>query len=689
MIRRLLFALVSPVALLPLLVFFPANTAKAVSTAPLVVEGLGNAAVPLDGTWQFHLGDDPSWASPSLDDSGWESISVDKPWGAQQHFNYTGYAWYRRHINFVPVAGANTQLALTLPVVDSVYTLYWNGREIGAQGKMPPRPVWPYVVADPSFPLGNPGSGVLAIRVWMAPYTSFGTGELGGLTGPPRAGGTGAISAFIEQKNYHWLRNNQYDLLLHFLYGTIALLGFLSWTRNRNQPAVFWMAVFAIAHTAGFFLVGFRLPLSFNFAIGWLQPVLSIEDFSLWFLLLHLLELNTNRRLWRLVQISAVISLAATIADGLLSTADWSGSSGHLIQTSDFVFTVLLTVFEIWPLILIAFAIRKRKQLSTASWMVAIFASLMQMIFVVRVAAEQGSRFTHWTWGDKLVSPLFTVNGNRFTPTILASTLLLIAIVYAVYRYSTEQNERQATLEQEYRSAQELQRVLIPETLPALPGFAVTSAYVPASEVGGDFFQVIPQPDASALIVLGDVSGKGLKAAMTVSLIVGTVRTLVEVMDDPAEILNGLNRRLLGRLKNGFVTCLVLRVDSNGRVTVANAGHLAPFLNAEEMNIPGDLPLGVVPTTHYQNSVAQLEVDDRLTLYTDGLVEARDATGEIFSFTRLKELIATRPDATKASEAAVSFGQEDDITVLTITRLATGVESTISLKAPELVGVEQ
>lgn len=680
----MLHALSSAVVLFPLVICLPPHAHAASPSQPLLVQGLGNATVPLDGTWQFHLGDDPAWASPSLDDSSWESISVDRPWGAQQHFNYTGYAWYRRHINFVPVAGANSDLALTLPLVDSVYTLYWNGHDLGTWGKMPPHPMWYYHVADPSFLLGKPQAGVLAIRVWMAPYTSFGTGKSGGLTGPPLAGSTDAIAAFIARKNYQWLRNNQYSFIMDFLYGIVALLGILSWIRNRNQPVVFWMAVFAIAHTLQFFLVGFRLPLSFNMAIGWLQPVLSLQDISVWFLLLHLLELNTNRRLRRFVQVSAIISVLATIADGLLSAADWSSAAAGLIQASDFAFTAIFTVLEIWPLILIAFAIHKR--LSVARWMVAIFASLTQMIFVIRVAAEQGSRYTHWTWGEKLTAPLFRVNGNPFSPTTVSATLLLIAIVYAVYRYSAEQNERQAVLEQEYRSAQELQRVLIPETLPALPGFAITSAYIPASEVGGDFFQVIPQPDGSALLVVGDVSGKGLKAAMTVSLIVGTLRTLVEVMDDPAEILNGLNRRLQGRLNNGFVTCLVLRLDADGVATIANGGHLPPFLNKQEMKLPGDLPLGVVATTHYTNTVTRLAVGDRLTLYTDGLVEARNASGEIFSFARLQELIATEPDATRASEAAVAFGQEDDITVLTITRLAVGVESTISLKAPELAG---
>jgi serine phosphatase RsbU (regulator of sigma subunit) len=172
---------------------------------------------------------------------------------------------------------------------------------------------------------------------------------------------------------------------------------------------------------------------------------------------------------------------------------------------------------------------------------------------------------------------------------------------------------------------------------------------------------------------------------MTVSLIVGTVRTLAEMFNDPAEILSRLNRRLHNRLQSGFVTCLILRLDLDGTCTFANAGHLPPFLNHHELNVPPALPLGLVASASYDETTIQLNIDDRLTLYTDGLLEARNPTGEIFSFERLQNLLATKPDAKQATDAAVSFGQDDDITVLTITRLATGVESTTLLEAPTLV----
>jgi serine phosphatase RsbU (regulator of sigma subunit) len=297
----------------------------------------------------------------------------------------------------------------------------------------------------------------------------------------------------------------------------------------------------------------------------------------------------------------------------------------------------------------------------------------------------QGSRFTHWTIGGKLTAPLFTINGIEFWPNTVASLGLLLAIIYAVYRYSREEMQRRQAIQQELRSAQELQQVLIPEELPSLPGFALTSSYRPAQEVGGDFFQIIPLDTKSAIIVIGDVSGKGLRAAMAVALIVGAVRTLAESTASPAEILAGLSRRLHGRLRGGFATCVAMRLDADGSCTIAAAGHPAPYLNGREIELAGTLPLGINPDVVYAETTMQLQPTDYMVLYTDGLPEARTTAGELFSFARVSELLATKPDAARATEAAVSFGQEDDITVLTLTRLGVGEESRTRLIAPVLV----
>lgn len=173
---------------------------------------------------------------------------------------------------------------------------------------------------------------------------------------------------------------------------------------------------------------------------------------------------------------------------------------------------------------------------------------------------------------------------------------------------------------------------------------------------------------------------------MTVSLIVGSVRTLAKFVPRPGELLAELNQRLSGRLQGGFTTCLALLLARDGRCVVASAGHPAPFLNERELTLPGALPLGILPGATYQETAFQLREGDHFSLYTDGLLEARKASGEIFSFERLDALFSTRPGAAEATEAAVRFGQNDDITVLTLTRLATGQQSTTQLTIPIFVG---
>ena len=104
----------------------------------LVIQGLGQGQIKLNGFWQFHTGDDPWWATPSFDDSRWEPITASDSWGNQGHSGYTGFAWYRRHLEISLAPGANTAYALLIPPVDDAYEVYWNGNLIGSYGKLPP-----------------------------------------------------------------------------------------------------------------------------------------------------------------------------------------------------------------------------------------------------------------------------------------------------------------------------------------------------------------------------------------------------------------------------------------------------------------------------------------------------------------------------------------------------------------------
>jgi hypothetical protein len=657
----------------------------------LLISELGKGTAPLDGPWQFHLGDNLAWAAPEAGDDarnvGWEQISPDKTWGAQGHPAYTGFAWYRKHVHLAPATDASPDFALFIRHIDDAYEIYWNGVLIGQHGRLPPHPEYPYSPPAQTFGLGPARDGVLALRVWKAPLTSFDSDQLGGLYAAPIVGSPAAIASMKAELDYGWLRSRQYYFGLQSLYGLVMGLSLLAWLRNRKQRVLLWMTVFSGAQTASLILVGLRIPFSFSFALGWLQPVLSAADVGLWFLLLYLLKLDENPRLARLTRQLAIISIATTGFDGLLTMLDWSTPwLATWVQSADGILTAIFTTAEAYPLILVAYALTKR--LDASRWLVAITACMAGMISVIRIAVQQGSRFTHWTLGTKIGAPIFTFNGNVFTAQTIANTLLLLAIIYAVYGYMRDSTRRASELEQEFQSARELQQVLIPETLPSLSGFAMTSAYRPAQEVGGDFFQIIPLEGdfkGSTLILLGDVSGKGLRAAMAVSLIVGAVRTLAKFAPNPADILSELNQRLCGRLQGGFATCLALRVAADGHCVMASAGHPSPFLNKKELKLPGALPLGIVLTTSYEEATFELKEGDHFALYTDGLLEARSASGEIFSFERLDALFSTRPDAARATDAAVTFGQDDDITVLTLTRLGSGEQSSTHLSAPRLV----
>lgn len=643
---------------------------SASTPSPIVIDGIGKGLVELSGPWQFHTGDNPAWAAPAFDDSRWERLTADNTWAAQGHAAYSGVAWYRIRLALNPAPGAGPDLALILHDVQDAYEIYWNGVLIGHNGQLPPHAVWYVNQPAQTFGLGDARTGLLALRVWKAVPSIDLAIDQGGLTSPPIVGGSRAISNLKDAWDYAWLRRQQLEFGLKSLFALVAMLSLIAWLRDRSQWYLFWITIYAIFPVIYLFVYEVRLPLP-NWVLGLGDGVQMIENISVWFLLLWLLDLHKDRRTVRFFGIFSLVVMSVSILQGFLAgiiDAHWTFGI--------FIFTIFRNSL---PFGLVVRAVRLHRRLEHSRWLVAIFACLQQM---VRIIEFIGSVNRHNGQGapvaDKLFEALFTLNGNPVNAGTLTDTLLLLSILYAVYRYSAENRQRQTILEQEFKSARELQQVLIPETLPKIPGFDLTSAYLPAQEVGGDFFQIIPLTGESTLVVLGDVSGKGLRAAMTVSLIVGAIHALANEGTSPARLLGQLNRRLHGRLQGGFATCIALRLSSTGACVIASAGHPGPFCNGKEMTLPGSFPLGLAAAAVYEEISLPLSVGDRLNIFTDGLLEARNPAGELFGFPRLETLFATNPTATQASEAAVAFGQDDDITVLTLTRLSTGQESTVA-----------
>ena len=367
--------------------------------------------------------------------------------------------------------------------------------------------------------------------------------------------------------NFHWLRSQQFRFALTSLYGLASILSFIAWLRDRKQRLLFWMAAYTLMPVLEVLLNGLRLPLSSYLAdVGHPDrdrhpgdlPVVPFALFASARCVPTAGAAGEDRRLCR----------RAYELFGRCSVVGHAFRYDPVaVQIADAVLTAFILPLELVPILLVLYAILKRQRLDSARWAVAIFALLSGTWYSFGNIVDQGVRFTHWTIGPSMRVPLFVVWGNSFGVQILLRTLLFLSIVYAVLRYSITNQRRQNNLEREFQNARELQQILVPETLPAIPDFTLTSAYRPAQEVGGDFFQIIPLEGAqqgSTLIVLGDVSGKGLQAAMTVSLIVGAVRTLAKFAPQPAQMLAEINERLHGRLQGGFATCIVLLLNPGG-----------------------------------------------------------------------------------------------------------------------------
>ena len=655
--------------------------AQQTSTSALKIDALGKGAAPLDGPWQFHPGDNPAWAEPDVDDAtghdGWEELKANAPWGAQTHANTEGYGWYRRHIDLTLAPGAPSDVALLIPAIDDVYELYWNGRPVGHLGSFPPHVDFQSAIPAQTYGLGPVRSGVLAVRVFKVPFASNDDGTAGGFEGIPIIGSPQAIATIKDSLDYKWLRGQQTRFAMTGLYGIVCLLSFFAWVRDRRQPLLLWMAVYAFMPTLELFLNGMRLQASFISTTALMQIVIQLREISQWYVLIHLLQLEDRAKLMRWIKIFAIGSIMAGAIDGSLGFF-YGSMAKATFQITDAFLTLLILPGEALPILLVVLAVARRRRLDSARWIVASIALLNDLTYAVSNISQQGERFTHWPLAGWLQNAHVTLFGNTIGLQLALRTALFLAIVYAVLRYAIDYRKRQNALEREYQNAKEVQQVLVPEALPAVPGFNLASAYKPAREVGGDFFQILPMDEGGALVVIGDVSGKGMPAAMTVSLLVGTVRTLAHYTQSPGEILTAMNYRMLNRSAGGFTTCLVVRVDRDGKLTIANAGHLAPYINGHELAVHGGMPLGLEATRSYAESTFMLRAEEQLTMLTDGVVEARNRHGELYGFER------TAGIAMRSAEAiailAREFGQEDDITVLTLSRIAA-----TEIREPELV----
>ena len=251
----------------------------------------------------------------------------------------------------------------------------------------------------------------------------------------------------------------------------------------------------------------------------------------------------------------------------------------------------------------------------------------------------------------------------------------------AMARQQQEAQERER-IEQELRVARLIQHTLLPKSLPDLEGYQIAAYYQSAREVGGDFYDFLRLPDGRLGLIVGDVSGKGVPAA----IMMATTRTLLRAayhLGSPGEILEQVNDALFPDIPpNMFVTCLAALLDSRtGRLQYANAGHDPPYIRhaagVSKLRATG-MPLGLMPNMSYEQKEITLQPGENILLYSDGLLEAHSPQREMFGFPRMQGHVSAHPEGASLIDSLLAelerftgedWEQEDDITLLTLQRL--------------------
>jgi hypothetical protein len=674
-IRRVFFPCCS------LLLFSAALNAQTSAQPATVQITLGQAAVALNGPWKFTVGDSPVdpktgsplWAQPGFDDSGWETVDLtpkkgakDPMWGtpgfvpgwtARGHAGYSGYAWYRMRVSCQAQGGR--RLALAGPAdIDDAYQAFSDGKLLGSFGNFSaPRPII-FNTQPRQFPLpetcAGPGTAQLfAFRVWMEPLTLLQNPDAGGMHNAPLLGEAGVIALHDQSQWLELIRAYLIDAVQAVVFALLAVVAFSLILFDRSDPVYQWIGLLFLTTAV---LEGGRAVASWT---EWIPARLELLGnsftlaliYGLWVMVWWVWFESEGSR-WLPNVLAGLVVLTA--ASRILGLEFFFGLIPHSIalrlysfnQSLRFVFFGLL----VW---IVADGIRRK---GLDGW-------LILPVVVLRGVGAFGNELLRL----HLLKNWFPF-GVSVSPVAIANFAVAAVIALLLLRRLLQSVKRQREMALDVKQAQEVQQVILPEHRILVPGLEIESEYRPAREVGGDFFQIIPFADGSLLIVAGDVAGKGLKAGMLVALLVGAIRTAAETDSHPASILSALNRRLLGR-GDARATCLALRIARDGAATLANAGHLPPYLHGAPIEIEGSLPLGLLEDLDCSVLEFQLSPSDRLLIVSDGVPEATDEQGKLFGFDRVLELVRSQPSAAEIAETAQAFGQEDDISVISVTKV--------------------
>ncbi len=603
----------------------------------------------IDALWRFHPDDNPAWASPSFDDSSWPLLATGQKWGSQGYPDLSGYAWYRLRLK---LPTTNQPLAIDIGHINSAAEIYADGRLLGENGIMRPRPDWSEQNDDNTFalPLACNGRWIeIAVRVWKSPVAS--SYSSGGFWKHPVVGSLPLIQASSRIAFAESAASLLSPAIVQLFTLVLGCFGLGLFLLDRRSTEYAWFALWGIGSAALFLLVSVSelRQGSVTFAVGDREllalPLYIAENLFLWGFL-------RARRGW--------LFMSVVLLDVVASSCYALSFHGFLpLPVGQAILTVVYVLVFALVIVRVLLSLREGSR----------DARLLLLPIVLQgfgVSIEGARQAIYWAGWSRSLNPLILWSNGVVAVdwNDVFDALNLVAIAVALILRFTRSAQEEKRLATELASARAVQEQLVPAALPQFDCFRIKAAYLPAAEVGGDFYQVLPQKDGSALVVVGDVSGKGLRAAMTGTLVLGALRSLVQEQLSPSQILSRLNAQLSTSRDGGFVTCQVARTAPDGTLILANAGHIAPYRNGEEVSTSPGLPLGITRDADYVETTLRLNPGDTLTFLSDGIVEAQSATGELFGFDRTRQISTL--SAERIAATARSHGQHDDITVLTL-----------------------
>jgi hypothetical protein len=612
--------------------------------------------VSLDSGWRFQPGDNPTWSDPAFDDSAWQVLDASQPWTAQGYSGMSGFAWYRFTLR---VPAHHEKLALELAPIMTTYQLFLDGRLAGQVGAKPgsiiPSANWNYALYPLDFPPGQPHTVHVAIRVWHSPIWASYVG------GGPWAPGNlfGSVSLLTQQQHaHHNARRLLFvDLFCYAIAATIiSLTIFALYAFRPNEREYLWFGLLLLAKALDAALnISKELYAVPSIPIYDLLDAscISLAQAALLLFLTNVLRLQHNRLRNALLALMALSPLFCILY--------WPGWIP--VPVSALLQILCLLPSSIWMLAILA-SCAARRDATARLLLVPVF--LVQGLWMVNNVLLAIAQFGLLQNGLIFDTPFIRVP-YRLHPAVIAELLFLLAMLVFLIRRFSSARQREERFESELEAARQVQQVVLPAQIDQIPGFAVECVYLPAERVGGDFFQILPLPAGGMLVVAGDVAGKGLPAALMVSMLVGAVRAEACHTSDPATLLAALNDSSCGHTHGKFTTCLCMHIDADGHARIANAGHLSPYLDGVEIPTDPELPLGILRNLRCASTNFTLTPGARLTILSDGVVEARSHEGELYGFERTQRI--SNGPAAEIAEAARTFGQNDDITVLSITYL--------------------